>query len=145
MPTSSGSSKKQVHWVTKSRTRLSNWTSDIFINFCILNLLVYFLLICFMYCIIVWRHCILFISASINWYSSCLQFLTVKEKEAMNMSCGVLSLWVIWLFVTPWVLAYHTPLSTEFFRQEYCSELPFLSPGDIPDPSPKPCVYCIGR
>ena len=30
------------------------------------------------------------------------------------------------------------PLSTEFFRQEYWSELPFLSPGDLPEPGIKP-------
>ena len=27
-----------------------------------------------------------------------------------------------------------TSLSMEFSRQEYCSGLPFLSPGDLPDP-----------
>ena len=30
------------------------------------------------------------------------------------------------------------PLSTEFFRQEYWSELPFPSPGDLPEPGIKP-------
>ena len=30
------------------------------------------------------------------------------------------------------------PLSTEFSRQEYCSGLPFPSPGDLPNPGTKP-------
>ena len=30
------------------------------------------------------------------------------------------------------------PLSTEFSRQEYWSELPFPSPGDLPEPGIKP-------
>ena len=42
---------------------------------------------------------------------------------------GVCVLSVQSLFVTPW-----TPLSVEFPRQEYCSGLPFPSPGDLPDP-----------
>ena len=37
------------------------------------------------------------------------------------------------LFVTPWTVAHHTPLSKEFSRQEYWSELPFPSPRDLAD------------
>ena len=37
-------------------------------------------------------------------------------------------------FVTPWTVAQQAPLSMGFPRQEYWSELPFPSPGDIPDP-----------
>ena len=32
------------------------------------------------------------------------------------------------LFAAPWIVASHAPLSMGFFRQEYCSELPFPSP-----------------
>ena len=39
-----------------------------------------------------------------------------------------------WLFATPWTVACQTPLSTEFSGQEYWSEKPFPSPGDLPDP-----------
>ena len=42
------------------------------------------------------------------------------------------------LFVTPWTIACQAPLSMEFSRQEYWSELPFHSPGDLPDPGVKP-------
>ena len=39
--------------------------------------------------------------------------------------------------VIPWTVAHQT-LSVEFSRQEYWSELPFPSPGDVPDPGIKP-------
>ena len=42
------------------------------------------------------------------------------------------------LFVTPWTIAHHVPLSMGFSRQEYWSGLPFLSPGDLPDPGIEP-------
>ena len=42
------------------------------------------------------------------------------------------------LFATPWTVAYHTPPSMGFSRQEYWSELPFLSPGDLPDLGTEP-------
>ena len=38
----------------------------------------------------------------------------------------------------PWTIACQAPLSMEFSRQEYWSGLPFLSPGDLPDPGIKP-------
>ena len=42
------------------------------------------------------------------------------------------------LFVTPWAVAHQAPLSTEFSRQEYWSEVPFPAPGDLPDPGIEP-------
>ena len=40
----------------------------------------------------------------------------------------------IWaIYVTPWTVAHQVPLSMGFSRQEYCSGLPFSSPGDLPD------------
>ena len=38
------------------------------------------------------------------------------------------------LFATPWTVARQAPPSMEFPRQEYWSELPFPSPGGLPDP-----------
>ena len=38
------------------------------------------------------------------------------------------------LFETPWTVAYQALLSMAFSRQECWSGLPFLSPGDLPDP-----------
>ena len=42
------------------------------------------------------------------------------------------------LFATPWSVANQAPLSMEFSRQEYWSELPFPSPWDLPDPGIEP-------
>ena len=36
--------------------------------------------------------------------------------------------------VTPWTVACQAPLSIGFIRQECWSELPFPSPGALPDP-----------
>ena len=44
----------------------------------------------------------------------------------------------VWLFATPWTVAYQAPLSMEFSRQEYWSALPFPSPGDLPNPGIEP-------
>ena len=35
--------------------------------------------------------------------------------------------------MTLWAVAHQAPPSMEFSRQEYWSELPFPSPGDLPD------------
>ena len=40
-------------------------------------------------------------------------------------------------FTNIWTVAHQSPLSMGFFRQEYWSGLPFLSPGDLPDPGIK--------
>ena len=37
-------------------------------------------------------------------------------------------------FATPQTVAHQAPLSMGFSRQEYCSGLPFLSSGDLPNP-----------
>ena len=44
----------------------------------------------------------------------------------------------VWLFVTPWTVAYQGPLSMEFFRKEYWSGLQFPSPGNLPNPGIEP-------
>ena len=50
----------------------------------------------------------------------------------------VKSLSHVWLFATPWTVAYQAPPSMGFSRQEYWSGLPFPSPGDLPDPGIEP-------
>ena len=50
----------------------------------------------------------------------------------------VKSLSHIQLFATPWTVAYQSPLSMGFSRQEYWSGLPFPSPGDLPDSGIEP-------
>ena len=44
----------------------------------------------------------------------------------------------VWLFETPWTIAHQASLSVGFPRQKYWSELPFPSPGDLPDPGIRP-------
>ena len=53
-----------------------------------------------------------------------------------NLACEVKSLSHVRLFATP--VAYQAPLSMGFSRQEYWSELPFPSPGDLLDPGIEP-------
>ena len=50
----------------------------------------------------------------------------------------VSSLSRVQLFVTSWTIACLASLSMGFPRQEYWSGLPFLSPGDLPDPGIEP-------
>ena len=50
-----------------------------------------------------------------------------KEKEVKSLSH-------VRLFASPWTVAYQAPPSMGFSRQEYWSELPFPSPGGIPNP-----------
>ena len=40
--------------------------------------------------------------------------------------------------MAPWIVACQAPLFTEFSRQEYWNWLPFLTPGDLPDPGIEP-------
>ena len=50
--------------------------------------------------------------------------------------------------VTAWTVASQAPLSLEFFRQEHWSELPFPTPGYLPNPgieSASAASACIGR
>ena len=65
---------------------------------------------------------------------------TLSEKNRLGKDY-VLS--GVWLFATPWTVAHHTPLSMEFSGQEYWSELPFPSSGDLPDPRIEPgLLHC---
>ena len=63
--------------------------------------------------------------------SSVLVQAGILEREVKSLSC-------VQLFATPWAVAYQAPSSMGFSRQEYWSGLPFLSPGDLPDPGIKP-------
>ena len=50
----------------------------------------------------------------------------------------VKSLSHVWLFATPWTVAYRALPSIGFSRQEYWSGLPFPSPADLPKPGIEP-------
>jgi len=53
--------------------------------------------------------------------------ITLPTKVLL-VKVKVKSLCHVWLFVTPWTVAYHAPQSMVFSRQEYWSGLPFPSP-----------------
>ena len=55
-----------------------------------------------------------------------------------NSSVKVKSLSRVRLFASPWTVAYQASPSMGFSRQEFCSGLPFPSPGDLPDPGIEP-------
>ena len=61
-------------------------------------------------------------------------FIIGKVKERKKVK----SLGRVRLFVTPWTVAYHAPLSMGFSRQEYWSGMPFPSPEDLPNPGMEP-------
>ena len=65
------------------------------------------------------------------YFVSCSKKFKEKKKKVKSLSR-------VRLFATPWIVAYQAPLSMGFSRQEYCSGLPFPSPGDLPHPGVKP-------
>ena len=62
-----------------------------------------------------------------GWFETSYKDCIVKMKLKMK------SLSHVRLLVTPWTVAYQSPQSMKFSRQEYWSGLPFPSPGDLPD------------
>ena len=58
--------------------------------------------------------------------------------------CAVLSCFShVWLLATVWTVAHQASLSMGFSRQDYWSELPFPSPGDLPDPGIEPVSLAL--
>ena len=76
-----------------------------------------------------------------------------KKKEAIQAGKWITIWWMcvlsrVRLFASPGTVAYQAPLCVGLSRQESCSELPFPSPGDLPNPGMEPitsCVSCMGR
>ena len=60
------------------------------------------------------------------------------NPESDGINVNVKSLSRVQLFATPWTIAYLSPPSIGFSRQECWSGLPFPSPGDLPDPGIEP-------
>ena len=58
-----------------------------------------------------------------------MAFVTRNNKDSAKPCLPVATLWTI---------ACQPPLSLVFSKQEYWSGLPFLSPGDLPDPGIEP-------
>ena len=55
--------------------------------------------------------------------------------------------WCVFLancqFTNIWTVAHQSPLSMEFFRQEYWNGLPFLSPGESSPSRDQTCLSCV--
>ena len=49
----------------------------------------------------------------------------------------------VWLYATLWTVAHLAPLSIGFSQQECWNGLPFLPPGDLPDPEIKPSLLYL--
>ena len=62
----------------------------------------------------------------------------LKSSPAWWKKVKVWSLSLVWLFATPWTVAYQALPSMGFSRQEYWSGLPFPSPEDLPNPGIEP-------
>ena len=61
--------------------------------------------------------------------------------EKLGHQCVCVYIYIhsrLWLFVTPWTVAYQAPQFMEFSRWEYWSGLPFPPPWDLPDPGTEP-------
>ena len=69
------------------------------------------------------------LSHKIRW-----QYIYVSFSGLLLLLCALSH---VWLFVTLWIVAHQAPLFMGFSRQEYWNELPFLPPGDLPDPGIK--------
>ena len=67
-----------------------------------------------------------------------LATLLVYTHTHIYIHAVVQSLSHVQLFVAPWTIVYQSPLSMGLPRQEYWSDLPFPSPGDLPDPGTEP-------
>ena len=86
-------------------------------------------------------------SSKISIFQCSAKASHVLDPDKMDEFSNYILLWLavyacmvnhIWLFVTPWTIACQAPLSMGFSRKEYCSGLPFLSPGDLPNPWMEP-------
>ena len=56
-------------------------------------------------------------------------YIYINLIISINKFMTVYSLSCVQLFLTPWTVENQTPLSMGFSRHEYCSGLPFPTPG----------------
>ena len=75
---------------------------------------------------------------SASQFDGCTTFVNIRQILHTRHGGGGLVTKSCLTLVTPWTVACQAPLSMGFSRQEYWSGLPFLSPGDLPDPGIEP-------
>ena len=81
-----------------------------------------------------WISIIYFLGFLFGWHSypNLHKFIVTESFLSLSKTCmHVKSLQLCPILVTPWTVARQDPLSMEFSRQGYWSELPFPSPGDF--------------
>ena len=75
----------------------------------------------------------------------------IKNNSNSTLSFFYICIWEKWKWksvmsdssATLWTVAHQAPLSMEWSRQEFCSGLPFPSPGDLPNQGLNPgFLYC---
>ena len=80
------------------------------------------------------------------------QTFSIKDQVVNNfsfvnyMTSAAADVWLlshVQLRATPRTVTHQAPLSMRFSRQEYWSGLPFLSPGDLPQPRYQTWVFCL--
>ena len=68
----------------------------------------------------------------------CVYIILFNQVTGCDLTCVLSHFSRVWPFATPWTVAHEAPLSMGFSRQECWSELPFPTPGDLPDPGIEP-------
>ena len=109
-----------VHRVAKNWTRLSNWTELNWTEWKLKPISVWFYFLPFCYSI-----SLIHVSVSTPILYSFDYSDQIRSDQ--SLSC-------VRLFATPWIVAHQAPLLIGFPRQEYWSELPLPSPGDLSNP-----------
>ena len=102
------------------QTEYESFPYDLYLHFTYVSTFITFALTFSVSCSLV-LHLIIYV---LKWSALYDHELKVKVKSLSR----------VLLFVTPWTVTYHGPLSMQFSRQEYWSGLPFPSPGDLPNP-----------
>ena len=74
-----------------------------------------------------------------SWRFRCLGSRMENVPRASS-SCAQ-SLSHVQLSATPWTIVHQDPLSIEFSRQEYWSNVPFPPPGIFQTPGSNPCLF----
>ena len=75
---------------------------------------------------------------SIRWWKPEIEPHTVETLSFIKCACVLSHFSRVRLFATLWTVAHQVSLSMGFSRQEHWSSLPFLVPGELPDPGTEP-------
>ena len=145
-----------IHGVTKSRTRLSDWSDLIFI--CSFHFPAWTVTVCgpeFSSCSVhtfpEWFWTSHFIPFGLSFFLmndednlTTYNVMCEKSVDVFIWRASVLSRFShVQLFATLWSVARQVPLSMGFSRQEYWSGLLFPPPGNLPHPGIKPVSLAL--